>query len=278
VWDTRSRQLIQHYPAHTDSVTSISIHPSGNFLLSSSKDAVLKIWDLREGRLLYSLQGHSGPVNAAQFSADGSFFASGGADQLVMVWKSNLDQNTEPGVEWGVTMPPPPPVKAIPKISSKPSKLAAGVSLGHGSPLKELVMTQSAVEAQASSPGTSKIPIPQRLAPRTPPPAAKVAAPLAVPAGKPSEGLSPVRAVTQQAPTSPSRTVAPVAGAPVAGAGAMEQTLGRILGQLDLVTKTLISMENRLTLNEDRLTSLMLQQTGGGGGVIEAGTFDDEED
>ena len=55
IWDTRSHQLLQHYPAHSDSVSSISIHPSGNYLLSSSKDASLKIWDLREGRLMYVL-------------------------------------------------------------------------------------------------------------------------------------------------------------------------------------------------------------------------------
>ena len=27
IWDIRSRQLVQHYSAHTDSVTSISFHP-----------------------------------------------------------------------------------------------------------------------------------------------------------------------------------------------------------------------------------------------------------
>ena len=63
---------------------------SGYYLLSSSKDASLKIWDLREGRLLYTLHGHTGPALSSRFSENGSFFASGGADQLVMVWRSNL--------------------------------------------------------------------------------------------------------------------------------------------------------------------------------------------
>jgi centriolar protein POC1 len=115
VWDVRSHQLIQHYAAHSDAVTEVSMHPvlryepcpllfhiysmliryishlqSGYYLLSSSKDASLRIWDLREGRLLYTLHGHTGPALTARFSENGSFFASGGADQLVMVWKSNL--------------------------------------------------------------------------------------------------------------------------------------------------------------------------------------------
>lgn len=43
VWDARSHQLLQHYPAHDAEVTSISFHESGNFLLSSSADASLKV-------------------------------------------------------------------------------------------------------------------------------------------------------------------------------------------------------------------------------------------
>ena len=54
-------------------------------MLSSSKDASLRIWDLREGRLLYTLQGHAGAVNCSSFSQSGNFFASGGVDRLVMV-------------------------------------------------------------------------------------------------------------------------------------------------------------------------------------------------
>jgi len=271
VWDTRSHQLIQHYPAHSDAVTSISIHPSGNYLLSSSKDSVLKIWDLREGRLLYSLQGHSGPVNAAAFSADGSFFATGGADQLVMVWKSNLEESVEPRVEWGMPAPPVPAVRSIPKITStRPlSRLASGVSsTASGSPLKELLLAQSEPHGPASpAAGSSRIPVPQRLAPRTPP---------KPPTQRQGTAGSPARTET-----SPEKIAATPSAPALAPAGpAVEQTLGRILGQLDLVTKTLISMENRLTISEDRVTSLMVGGAGAGdsGVFIETGTFDCDED
>lgn len=104
LWDSRTHQLIQHYPAHNDSVTDMSLHPvsflisfpfthptqGGNYILTSSKDSSMRIWDIREGRLIYTLHGHTGPTLAANFSHDGSFFASGGVDQLVMVWRSNL--------------------------------------------------------------------------------------------------------------------------------------------------------------------------------------------
>jgi centriolar protein POC1 len=39
-------------------VNSVAFHPSGNFLLTASNDATLKIFDLLEGRLIYTLHGH----------------------------------------------------------------------------------------------------------------------------------------------------------------------------------------------------------------------------
>jgi centriolar protein POC1 len=92
IWDLRSSQLLQHYPAHTAAVNQIDFHPSGNYLLSASADATLKVWDLREGHLFYTLHGHTGAVTTARFSPTGEYFASGGSDEQVMVWKSNFDQ------------------------------------------------------------------------------------------------------------------------------------------------------------------------------------------
>lgn len=125
VWDARSRQLVQHYPAHTGAVHSLQFHHSGDFLLSSSEDGTVKvrrvvasflvlllhppapartnqllilfiypqIWDVREGRLLFAVHGHAGAVAHAAFSPDAeqTLFASAGKqDQLVKVWRSNL--------------------------------------------------------------------------------------------------------------------------------------------------------------------------------------------
>jgi centriolar protein POC1 len=58
LWDIRSKRLIQHYDAHAASVTCISFHPDGNYLVSSSMDSTLKIWDLKMGQILYTLYGH----------------------------------------------------------------------------------------------------------------------------------------------------------------------------------------------------------------------------
>ncbi len=50
--------MIQHYDAHAASVTCISFHPDGNYLVSSSMDSTMKIWDLKMGQILYTLYGH----------------------------------------------------------------------------------------------------------------------------------------------------------------------------------------------------------------------------
>lgn len=43
---------------HSAAVNALSFHPSGNYLVTASSDATLKILDLMEGRLLYTLHGH----------------------------------------------------------------------------------------------------------------------------------------------------------------------------------------------------------------------------
>ena len=50
------------FQVHTAPVTSLSFHPSGNWLLSSSADGTLKILDILEGRLCYTLHGHDETV------------------------------------------------------------------------------------------------------------------------------------------------------------------------------------------------------------------------
>lgn len=39
MWDIRSHLLIQHYPAHDDEITSISMHP-----VRSSNNSLLLLW------------------------------------------------------------------------------------------------------------------------------------------------------------------------------------------------------------------------------------------
>jgi len=43
---------------HVASVNSVAFHPNGNYLLTGSSDATLKVFDLLEEHLIYTLHGH----------------------------------------------------------------------------------------------------------------------------------------------------------------------------------------------------------------------------
>ena len=72
-------------------MNSVAFHSNGQYLVSTSDDATLKIWDLRKGQIMYTLYGHEGPTTTAAFSPLGDFIISGGADQNLVIWKSNLN-------------------------------------------------------------------------------------------------------------------------------------------------------------------------------------------
>jgi centriolar protein POC1 len=87
IWDIRSKQILQQ---HDINISSLSFHPSGNYILTSGTDGAIKIWDLRQGTVLYSLYAHSNAgTTAVNFSLDGNYFASGGKDCIVNVWKTS---------------------------------------------------------------------------------------------------------------------------------------------------------------------------------------------
>ncbi|KAL0584029.1 hypothetical protein ABG067_006126 [Albugo candida] len=92
IWDTRAHKLIHHYRAHDSNVTSLAFHPSGTYLVSTSTDHSIKLWDVREGQLLYTIHGHDGAVNCANFSHDCKYIASGSVDTTLMVWNADIEK------------------------------------------------------------------------------------------------------------------------------------------------------------------------------------------
>mmetsp|Transcript_56253 Transcript_56253/g.65710 ORF Transcript_56253/g.65710 Transcript_56253/m.65710 type:complete len:364 (+) Transcript_56253:1062-2153(+) len=101
LYDIRSDVLMQYYPnsgnraSLSAGVSSISFHQNGNYLLSSSSDGA-KIWDVRKGMLLYTMHSdgkksrtHDGTeASCCAFSSDGKSFACGGTDRIVSIYNT----------------------------------------------------------------------------------------------------------------------------------------------------------------------------------------------
>ena len=95
-----SGQQTQVLKVHEASVTGISLHPLGDYLLSCSTDEHWAFSDIRTGRMLIKMSSSgedaSPPValTCAQFHPDGLIFGTGTSDALVKIWdlksKSNL--------------------------------------------------------------------------------------------------------------------------------------------------------------------------------------------
>jgi WD40 repeat protein len=101
LWDLRTGKLFQHYgpsvagwwvtpQTQFAAVNSVAFHPAGEFLITASDDATLKLLDIPEGRVACTIQGHEGPALCASFSETGEMFCSGGADSAVAVSHGSL--------------------------------------------------------------------------------------------------------------------------------------------------------------------------------------------
>ena len=222
LWDIRTNKLLQHYPAHMDAVSNIAFHPSGNYLASSSDDTSLKIWDLREGHLFYTLNGHEGATTCVAFSPQGDYFASGATDDQVMVWKTNFDEADKEADA--------PPQAAPAGKGSKP-------------------MIRDKTNHQG-------VQVEKKAAPKQQTQVIPAAAPL------------PPAPVAQELPPASQEMCEPEPMMPELATGGTEElperlaaTLDHIIGQLDIITRTVSIMEQRLSTSEDRLQEVEQTQT-----------------
>lgn len=83
-------RVIHSLEGHSNSVFCTKYTPCGNFLLSGSRDARLKIWNIRDN---YALQqdivAHLFAINDIAFSPDGDYFATASADKTIKIWDAH---------------------------------------------------------------------------------------------------------------------------------------------------------------------------------------------
>ena len=70
----------------SDCFTSAVFSPDSMYILSASKDNVIRIWDVATGECEAELKGHSDWVHSAVFSPDGMHIVSASEDKTVWIW------------------------------------------------------------------------------------------------------------------------------------------------------------------------------------------------
>ena len=90
ILDTETWQVKQVLSGHTNSVFSVAYSPGGNTLITTGRDAHLKIWNTGP---LYELQeevvAHMYTVNHLTYRPDGAYFATASMDKSIKLWQAN---------------------------------------------------------------------------------------------------------------------------------------------------------------------------------------------
>ncbi len=88
VWDLHTGKLISSFN-HPAMVLSACFHPSGEMLLTMSKDGHLRWWNLRTASLEREIPAHPGHAGGLSIHPDGELIATGGHDRSVRFWRMN---------------------------------------------------------------------------------------------------------------------------------------------------------------------------------------------
>ncbi|KAH9499388.1 Pre-mRNA-processing factor 19 [Bulinus truncatus] len=90
VWGITTASCGQIIRAHDAPVTGISLHATGDYLLSCSTDMHWAFSDIRTGRILTKIVGKSDQITSAltcaQFHPDGLIFGTGTDDSIIKIW------------------------------------------------------------------------------------------------------------------------------------------------------------------------------------------------
>lgn len=86
LWDVESGQEIRRLTGHTKSVESVTFHPQGQMVVSSSVDGTIRFWDVQSGHEVYRKEGFTKSISSLAFRPDGQILAAGGWDSTIRLY------------------------------------------------------------------------------------------------------------------------------------------------------------------------------------------------
>jgi len=94
LWDPKSGQVLTTIHAHKSTVMDCAWNQNGNWLITASRDHLLKLFDLRNLKEeMQTFRGHKKEASAVRWHPiHESMFTSGGSDGSVMFWQVGADK------------------------------------------------------------------------------------------------------------------------------------------------------------------------------------------
>merc|ERR1712238_141657 len=88
IWNVPTSQTIQLLRVHDGPVTGLSLHATGDYILSTSTDQHWAFSDIRTGQLISKVTDgeNSSALTCAQVHPDGLIFGTGTSDSMIKIW------------------------------------------------------------------------------------------------------------------------------------------------------------------------------------------------
>jgi centriolar protein POC1 len=222
----------------------VKFHPDGTCIASGSMDKSIKIWDIRSQRLIQHYDAHSSQVNEIDFHPNGRYLLSSSNDSTLKIW--DLRQGhilyTLYGHEGSSTS-----ASFSPCGDYFTTGGSDAVVMVWKSNLDE--NEQEFIEDFGAKTGNNDTAVP-RAAPR---------APTRNTTAKKGANASPTKSVHQTAQQSVmDHPYEADGGEGIGGSGEeLAQTLEKVVSQLDIITRTLHVLEQRVSMNEESVSQCM---------------------
>jgi pre-mRNA-processing factor 19 len=85
IWNMKEDGSMHTLSNHTDDVCSITVHVSGDYVVTASADKTWAFHDIQSGKLLSTSHSTAG-FHVARFHPDGALLGSGNSDGVVRIW------------------------------------------------------------------------------------------------------------------------------------------------------------------------------------------------
>ncbi|KAI0980452.1 hypothetical protein GJ496_011983, partial [Pomphorhynchus laevis] len=89
IWEIDNNQLSNTIRPHYNAVTGLSLHPTGDYILTTSLDEHWAFSDLQTGSIMCRVAdqvSEQQPLTCGQFHPDGLIFGVGTADSMIKIW------------------------------------------------------------------------------------------------------------------------------------------------------------------------------------------------